>query len=74
MKCPYCSQEMAHGFLCNASQPIQWIPDGKRPSMWKFSSVDHGVTLGGEYNFLKGYTAEAYYCGDCRMVIAKTEQ
>ncbi len=74
MNCPCCSQEMARGYLRNANQPLQWIPDGKRPSMWKLSTVDHGVTLNGEYTFGKGYTAETYYCSNCRIVIAKTEK
>ena len=73
MNCPYCSREMARGYLRDASQPIQWIPEGKRPSIWKFSSVEHGVTMSGEYEFGMGYTAEAHHCAGCGVVIAKTK-
>ena len=37
MKCPYCGMEMQAGYIPNGSQPVQWIPDGEKPSLFSFS-------------------------------------
>ena len=36
MKCPYCQKEMQLGQISNWLQPIQWIPDGQKPSLFSF--------------------------------------
>ena len=76
MKCPYCEREMQMGYIYNGSQPVQWIPEGKRPSMWNFSTTEEGICLNSKFIFTKGsgYKAEAYYCGRCKIVIAPTKE
>ena len=73
MKCPYCRQEMRLGYLQNSTQPVQWIPKGGKPSMWKGQPAQCGVPFGGGNCIWKGYTAEAHYCATCGVVIAKTK-
>lgn len=68
MKCPKCEQEMRKGYLQNANQPVQWIPEGSKPSIWKTGIVDGAVVLGSD-SFGKGYQADAHYCPTCKMVI-----
>ena len=73
MKCPYCSKEMAEGCLHNGKQPVQWMPQGKKPSMFAFSSADSGIELNNKFS-MSGYSAEAYYCDSCHIVIAKDKR
>ena len=76
MKCPYCSKEMERGYIYNDTAPLEWIPKGKKPSIFKFKSSADGVKLTNEFSVFKvsGYSAEAYYCNSCHVVIAKTER
>lgn len=75
MNCPYCQNEMQLGNIPNWSQPVQWLPDGKRPSMFAFSVAANGVLLMNQYRILKeGYQAKAYYCQKCKIVIAHTQE
>ena len=48
---------------------------GKKPSAFAFSSSEDGVSLCNKFSMFKtgGYSAEAYYCAACRVVIAQTE-
>ena len=73
MKCPYCEEEMSIGYIHNGNQPIQWLPSGKKPSIFRFSAVEDGVKLNSKLS-LNGYCAKAYYCNTCHIVIAKTER
>lgn len=72
MKCPYCGMEMQAGYIPNGSQPVQWIPDGEKPSLFSFSIAGQGVSLINQYKPLKanGYKADAHYCPKCKVVIA----
>ena len=72
MKCPYCSKEMSVGYIHNGNQPVQWIPNDKKPSTFRFSATDSGVKLSNKLS-LGGYKAEAFCCDACHVVIAKTE-
>lgn len=74
MKCPYCAKEMLRGYLNNGRQPIHWIPEGKKPAALAFSMAKDGVCLCNTYAMTRGYSAEAYYCDACRLVMAKTER
>lgn len=69
MRCPYCQKEMQRGYIPNGSQPVQWIPDGERPSVLSFSVTEQGVSLVNQFKPLKanGYKAEAHYCSDCKV-------
>ena len=68
MKCPCCEREMRKGYLRNTDQPVQWIPEDKKPSIWKTGVADSAVVLSGESSW-KGYRADACYCSHCKMVI-----
>lgn len=76
MKCPYCQKKMQLGYVPNWSQPVQWLPDGKRPSIFAFSAAADGVLLINQFKPLKayGYKAKAYYCPNCKVVIARTQE
>lgn len=75
MKCPYCKKEMTSGYIPNGNQPVQWIPDGEKPSLFAFSTSEKGVTLNNKFSLLKanGYKATAFYCSDCGIILALTE-
>ena len=74
MKCPYCQEEMQFGYIPNGQQPVQWIPDGEKPSYFSISVAEQGIPLINHLKPLKanGYKAEAYYCTKCKVVIAPT--
>ena len=75
MKCPYCQEEMQLGYIPNGGQPVQWIPNGERPSVLFFSIAEQGVPLINQFKPLKanGYKAEAHYCSNCKVIIAPTK-
>ena len=73
MKCPCCEREMQKGYFRHVDQPVQWIPNGKKPSIFRFSAADDGVKLSNKFS-MGGYDAEAYYCDACHVVIAKAER
>lgn len=72
MKCPCCQEEMRLGYIPNWVQPVQWIPDGERPSLLSFSIAKMGIPLMNRFKPFTayGYKAEAHYCPRCRLVIA----
>jgi len=49
MNCPYCQNEMPLGYIPSWSQPVQWLPDGKRPSMFAFTLAKSGIPLINQY-------------------------
>ena len=75
MKCPLCGGEMLEGYLYNGQQPLQWLPRGVMPARIVFTKRDAGVDLKNRFSLLKesGYSAEAYHCYGCQIVIAPTE-
>ena len=75
MKCPYCGKEIQAGYIPNGGQPVQWIPDGKKPSIFSFSVAEEGISLVNQYKPVKtnGYKADAHYCSNCKVVIAPTK-
>ena len=75
MECPYCRKNMESGYIPNGQQPVQWIPDGEKPSMFSFSTSPKGITLCNKFSPLKanGYKAKAYYCSHCGIVLAQIE-
>ena len=46
--------------------------EGEKPSIFKFKSSADGIKLTNEFSVFKvsGYSAEAYYCNSCHVVIA----
>lgn len=75
MKCPCCQRDMSIGYLYNNDKPVQWIPDGNNPSIWRFATDASGITLKNSHSAFRraSYRAEAHYCPACRIVIAPTE-
>ena len=73
MKCPYCNKEMQLGYIHNGNQPVQWFPNDSKPSAFRFSKADDGVSLVNEFK-MSGYKAQAHYCSNCNIVIACTEK
>ncbi|NBH82311.1 MarR family transcriptional regulator [bacterium C-53] len=76
MNCPCCQNEMQAGYIPNWSQPVHWLPEGKRPSIFSHTVTGSGVPLLNQFKPLSafGYKAEAYYCQKCKMVIARTKE
>ena len=68
MKCPYCSLEMRKGYLIDREAPIQWIPEGEKPPLFKGSLANGAVQLGSG-SYWKNYRAEAHICPSCKNVI-----
>ncbi len=68
MKCPKCDRVMGSGYVFNGIQPIQWIPENRKPSGWRGGVAEDAVALPGG-SFWNGYRAEAFYCYSCKMVI-----
>ena len=71
--CPYCGQEMKPGTLPNETYPY-WLPDGKMAPPVRFVVPKSGVTLVVRSNSLLLKKATAYYCPNCKVVIAPTER
>lgn len=67
---------MRPGYIPNGCQPVQWIPDGEKPSVFSFSVADTGIPLKNCFKPLKvnGYRAEAHYCPKCGIVLAPTSE
>ena len=71
MMCPYCGKDMNKGYIPTQEMPPQWIPSGmKRPS-WKWQVSKDAVKCNCDSN-LHGYSMEAYYCANCKIVLAST--
>jgi hypothetical protein len=65
---------MKPGYFHNGRQPIHWIPEDGKPSAFAFKTARGGVSLRHKpTSGIGGYRAEAYYCAECKVVIAKTE-
>ena len=76
MKCPHCQSEMQSGYIPNWSSPVQWLPNGKKPTLWSFSVAAGGVPLINKFRLglTYMYRAKACYCGKCKIVIARTQE
>jgi len=72
MKCPYCEREMKKGYFIDREAPIQWIPEGSKPGLFKGSLAEGAVQLGGG-SFWKNYSATAWYCPACKIVTVPVE-
>ena len=72
MKCPVCQRETRKGYMIDRESPVQWIPEGQKPPLFKGSLADGAIELGGG-SYWKNYKADAFYCPSCRFVILPTE-
>ena len=75
MKCPYCQKEMQLGYIPSSKQPVQWIPKDEKPAPIAFMLAEKGIPLFGKFAWRFGgiYTAEAYHCDKCNIVLAYTK-
>ena len=69
MKCKCCGSEMKKGYLQNSNQPVQWFPEGKKPSLRKGVAAADAIALGyGSLLEWNGYRADAWLCETCQTV------
>lgn len=68
MKCPYCEREMRKGYFIDREAPVQWIPEGVNPPLFKGTLADGAVPVGSG-SYWKNYTADAFYCRSCGMIL-----
>ena len=68
MKCPACQREMRKGYFIDREAPIQWIPEGSEPPLFKTEVAEGAIALGGG-SYWKNYKADAFYCPYCRFVV-----
>ena len=62
------------GYLHDSKQPVQWIPKGEKTAPIAFMLAEKGVPLSGKFSWKSGvYTAEAYHCDKCNIVLAYTK-
>ena len=72
MNCPFCGNEMHSGRIPTGKMLSQFIPDGAARAFWSYNKAKQGVALRSEQVGMQ-YEAEACYCPDCGIVLAKTE-
>lgn len=68
VNCPYCGKEMLPGTIHDGTSPVQWIPEGGKGPFWKGTLGKGAVPLGGG-DFWTGYSAAAWRCPDCSVVV-----
>lgn len=67
---------MQPGYIPTGSkEPAQWIPNGEKPAPIAHMPAKNGVPLLGKFAWRFGgmYTAEAYHCDKCKIVLAYTK-
>lgn len=72
MNCPYCKNELLGGYIHNQTQPVQWIPNDAKPSIWRGGLAERSVQIG-KYSIWRESKANAYYCPSCKVVIIPAE-
>ena len=74
MNCPKCGRPMQDGYIYSWAQPVQWAPDGVKPSFMMAKVMRGGVLLREKrHGMINRHQAEAYHCPDFRLVVAPTE-
>ena len=68
MKCPACQRQMRKGYFIDREAPIQWIPEGSMPPLFKTEVAEGAIALGSG-SYWKNYKADAFYCSFCRFVV-----
>lgn len=69
-KCPYCQEELIHGYIKTNREVITWSPDSKQKPMFTtlWHVYENEIKLG-EYGFFKGGKVSAYRCSKCNKII-----
>ena len=73
MKCPYCGEEMRKGFIPTDTTPSQWIPEGEKQSLLKFSYAKNCKKIISKRTWL-GIQAQADCCTSCGIILLKEER
>ena len=69
MKCRCCGKEMKKGYINNPRQPVQWIPEGKKPAFWNGQMAEDAIRLSAWYlPSFNGYNANAWLCENCQTI------
>ena len=72
MNCPYCGEEMKKGTIPNECHPY-WLPEGKMAPPIRLVVPKAAVRLVLDKSSAVWQKAMAWYCQNCKIVIAKTE-
>lgn len=69
-KCPYCSDELIHGYIKTNGEVIAWSPDCKKKSIFtsRWHVYENEIKLG-KYSFHKGGKVSAFKCNRCNKII-----
>lgn len=68
MLCPYCNNEMKHGYI-SAYNRLCWTPKGETAhGATKWAKSPKSVVLA-EYFFIGAATVDASFCEKCKKVI-----
>ena len=75
MKCPFCGEEMKHGFLYSSqSIGFPWYPDGEKPMKYipEFRTKKKGGMIFGKTQFepMEFDTLSFYVCKKCMKGVA----
>ena len=73
MKCPYCNLEMKKGSIPGEGHPC-WISEGTFIPPIRAFVPDSGIRLVLDKSSMFYKRAEAYYCSECKIVIALAEK
>lgn len=68
MNCPYCNEEMEHGYI-KSSQCMHW---GKEKALGYFPK-DMKLTKNFWKGFFEGNFVEAYHCRHCEKIVISLE-
>ena len=71
--CPYCGKEMVRGSLPNETPPY-FLPAGERAPLFRMIVPRSGIELVPDPSATVWQEAIAYYCKDCRIVVAQTRE
>lgn len=72
--CPYCSNELIHGYIKTNGEIITWSPSPKKKSLFTNRwHVDENETVLAKFNLFKGAKVDAFKCVSCNKVIISIE-
>lgn len=72
MKCPYCSNEMEHGYIEGGSSEMNWKPNKTGTFKSGNAEFNKGTVILSPFStksFLSKSRLEAYLCRDCHKII-----
>ena len=73
MKCGFCNNDMAKGYLPALKNKLQWIPENESIPLTIFGNAKGGVALS-KTHFWTRKKIEAYFCCKCRKEIIPVKE